>query len=121
MKVLIVCGGRDFRNWEHLSSVLYDVVRQRQYDCIVHGAANGADVLSRTWARAEGLDVVEFPANWTGRGKGAGFYRNKLMASFASEHDGGIVAFRGGNGTSNMWQVAKKHNLVLEWNDNNGS
>ncbi len=46
---------------------------------VIHGDANGADAIAHAVAMSQGIDVVRFPANWNGRGKAAGPFRNRLM------------------------------------------
>jgi hypothetical protein len=46
---------------------------------VIHGDARGADSIAHAVAMTRGIDVARFPANWEGRGKAAGPYRNRLM------------------------------------------
>lgn len=93
---MIVAGGRDYSN-QNVVNYYIDRVR---YTCnyrglnlvIVCGMATGADTLGRNYAISNGLEVLEFPANWNKYGKSAGYLRNKEMASIA---DSAIVFWDG--------------------------
>jgi len=78
---ILVCGSREFTNYELLYSVM-EAVRTfypLQEIVIIHGAARGADMLADKAGRALGYDVVSFPANWAQHGKRAGIIRNQQM------------------------------------------
>lgn len=50
---------------------------------IVSGGANGADACGEHYAKAHGLAIKQFPANWDKHGKAAGKLRNREMADYA--------------------------------------
>lgn len=53
---------------------------------VVCGMARGIDLSGKAWADHYGIHVEPFPADWNGpRKKGAGRYRNGLMADYADE------------------------------------
>ena len=122
---IIIAGGRDFNNFDlmcnsvnslrkNILSVKYkDAVRT----CIVSGKAKGADTLGEEYGLKEGLLVYEFPADWVGLGKRAGFIRNETMGNFAIEDDnyGVLIAFWDGQskGTKHMIDYAYKCNLEV--------
>ena len=58
-------------------------IKEALLDCgatlVAHGDASGADRIAHAVAASEGIDIVTFPANWNGRNKAAGPYRNRLM------------------------------------------
>lgn len=100
---LIVAGGRDFDDAEHLSRVLFamaDVEFADQSVSIVSGMASGADLLGYEFAEKYGINTYEFPAHWDRYGKRAGFMRNTDMGKFAD----GLLAFWDGKsrGTDHM-------------------
>ena len=85
MRVL-VCGGRDFDDWDKLDGALKKVLRQSFNEkinshelVIIEGGAIGADFLARVWAIYEGYSFLEFPADWNRHGKKAGSIRNQQM------------------------------------------
>lgn len=100
---LIVAGGRDFNDYQHLSRVLFAMADNEFADhavSIVSGMARGADALAVQFARTNSIKLYEFPADWNGMGKVAGFKRNGDMAKFAD----GLLAFWDGasKGTAHM-------------------
>lgn len=110
--IVLVCGGRDYEDYDRVEGVL-DQINEDNGDnplLLIHGDAAGADRLARRWAKEEGIDQVVFPANWVGRGKPAGPYRNRLMMRFLkmAEHARKVVvAFPGNAGTADMIRLAK--------------
>ena len=111
---LIIAGGRDFtpedRHWEwldalHATSPVSEVV------C---GMAEGADLFGMQWARARGIPVAEFPADWERHRRAAGPIRNGQMAQYADA----VVLFAGGRGTANMHRRAAEHGLTIyDWRE----
>ena len=106
---LIIAGGRDFNDHARLTEVMrkgwLGPLRGKQVS-VVCGKARGADASGEQFARALGLHVYEFPADWNTHGKRAGFMRNADMAHFAD----GLLAFWDGEsrGTDNMIQQMKR-------------
>ena len=100
---LIVAGGRDFEDYEKLSTELLalalDTYKDRDVS-IISGMARGADALAVRFAKEHNVMLYEFPADWNGFGKRAGFVRNEQMAQFAD----GLLAFWDGQsrGTEHM-------------------
>lgn len=109
MRVL-VCGGRDFRNWRRLHEALIEVFHTHSVSptpwTIIEGGAKGADFLAAVWGDYHGITVEEYPANWKRDGKAAGPIRNQRMIDEAKPDL--VVAFPGGNGTADMIQRAQK-------------
>lgn len=100
---LIVAGGRDFNDYALLHESIMKVVHELPDDLvvsIVSGMARGADMLAAHFADETGTTLHEFPADWEGQGKAAGFVRNTDMANFAD----GLLAFWDGKskGTAHM-------------------
>lgn len=77
MRVL-VCGGRDFSDTVLLYRTLDSLREREQVDCIIEGAARGADRIAGYWAKKNRIDLRLFPADWS-LGKKAGHVRNKQM------------------------------------------
>jgi YspA, cpYpsA-related SLOG family len=108
---LIVAGGRDFNDAEHLSRVLFamaDVEFIGREISIVSGMARGADALGHRFAKNNNIKFYVFPAYWNRYGKRAGFMRNTDMGNFAD----GLLAFWDGKskGTDHMINYMKKLN-----------
>lgn len=102
---MLVCGGRDFKDYGHLCRVLDSFHAATPVRCVIHGGASGADELAGQWARSREIAITVFPANWILYGKGAGMIRNRSMLT-----DGRpdlVIAFRGGKGTANMIGLAR--------------
>ncbi len=111
---LIVAGGRDYTNYEHLSRVLFamaDVEFAEKDVSIVSGMARGADSLAVRFAKDNYVELHEFPADWHQYGKRAGFMRNARMGDFAD----GLLAFWDGQskGTAQMISYMKKLNKFV--------
>lgn len=112
MKVL-VCGGRHYTDTNRIFTVLDKLNEEHGIDCVIEGAANGADRLAGAWARARGKGLCEFPADWETHGRSAGPIRNKQMLDEGKPDL--VVAFPGGRGTANMvWQAKKAGVSVIK-------
>lgn len=114
MRVL-VCGGRDFNNWQFLEDNL-DAIRQEFEDTtpitvLVHGCAFGADRLAEKWAILNGIPAVGMAADWKTHGKAAGPIRNQSMLTEGKPDL--VVAFAGGRGTADMVRRAKAANVEV--------
>jgi len=110
--IVLVCGGRDYTDQKRVFAVLDEIKATRAGEpmLLIHGDAPGADSLAKRWTEVRGVDTVVFPANWVGRGKPAGPYRNRMMMRFVRicEHKRKlVVAFPGGTGTADMVGLAK--------------
>lgn len=106
MKVL-VCGGRDFTDYNTTEKVLNHLNKQRPITCIVSGHARGADTLGEQWASENDVPVSLYPADWKTHGKSAGPIRNLEM--LRNESPDLVVAMPGGRGTNHMVQVSREH------------
>lgn len=109
MKVL-VCGGRDYNDWESVRIVLdaLHCAPKNFIEVVMHGDARGADRLGQRWAHENGVTELAFPANWKRYKNAAGTLRNTDMANYmADEPEAWVcVAFPGGNGTADMVRKA---------------
>lgn len=115
MKVL-VCGGRNFKDYFLLCSVLDYFLK---YDdlIIINGGATGADSFSSIWAEENGIKHKQYFAQWEKYGKTAGPIRNKLMLE--TEKPDLVIAFDGGRGTQHMIKIAKQAKVkVIEIKNN---
>lgn len=101
-KTILVCGGRDYIDYEKVKEVLDGIEITR----IIHGNAKGADILGDRYAREKGIERIIYPANWDGFGKRAGYVRNSLMLNHGKPDL--VVAFPGGRGTDMMIDIAEK-------------
>lgn len=106
MKVL-VCGGRDFQDYERVKRILDTLV----ITTIISGLARGADSLGCRYAHEKRLILRGFPAKWNLYGKRAGFIRNKQMLDEGKPDL--VVAFPGGVGTNMMCELTIKAGINL--------
>lgn len=106
---LIIAGGRDFDDFEYLCETLDIWDNVNEITQVVCGMAKGADLLGRTWAKSNGIEVIEMPAQWRINGmfdRTAGYRRNVEMANVADS----LLAFWDGKsrGTKHMIDTMKK-------------
>lgn len=114
---IIVCGGRNYRDWETMFSELDK--RLAGLSVIIQGGANGADRLAKDWATNNCVEWLEYKAPWAEFGKRAGPLRNAMML-----HDGKpdlVLAFPGGSGTSDMIRRAKAAGIPVHEVNESGS
>lgn len=112
----IIAGCRDFGSSPGAKfdiDFFADCMSEYQYPIteIVSGGAKGADRLGEIWAKAKGIPLKIFYADWTKYGRRAGPIRNAEMGDYA---DALIVFWDGkSRGTKNMIDYAKKKNLTI--------
>ena len=73
---------------------------------VVCGKAKGIDTSGELWAKANGIPVQPFPAEWDQYGKAAGHIRNKAMAEYGDELL--IIWNQKSRGSANMIQNMDK-------------
>jgi hypothetical protein len=103
MRVL-VCGGRYYDDWAYIVDVLDRVNARQQITRLIEGGATGADEFARRWARARGIEVVTFTADWDRYQGRAGLIRNAQMLREGRPEL--VVAFKGGRLTGHMVTIA---------------
>lgn len=106
---LIVCGGRDFKDWGLLHDTLASIHEGGQITHLIHGGARGADALAGAFAKTYMIQEVICPANWK-HGKSGGVLRNKAMLELKPDL---VVAFPGGRGTQDMVTRAINANVEV--------
>lgn len=99
LKRYLVCGGRDFDDWEFMRTKLKVLLQTDWMFILVHGDARGADTMAKRWGEAVEIIVEDYPADWETYGKKAGPIRNQEMLDSGID---GVVAFTGGRGTADM-------------------
>lgn len=97
---VLVCGGREYRDWERLKGALDALHARKPIGLIVCGGATGADELAARWAHIRNIPTRVYPAEWERYGRKAGPIRNQQMLE--EQQPDRVVAFRGGRGTSDM-------------------
>lgn len=108
---VLVCGGRDWEDELAVELALNCLNELHGIECIVHGAARGADTLAMQWANRRGVKHRPFPANWDAHGLGAGRRRNRQMLREAEPDL--VVAFPGGSGTLDMIEISEKAGIPV--------
>ncbi len=108
---LIVAGGRDFTDTNRMIAELQKLVESGEITNspeLVCGMARGADLTAYNLWKEAGMVIHEFPADWDGLGKRAGYVRNTEMANFADA----AVCFWDGNskGTKHMLDIMNRLN-----------
>lgn len=111
MIAVIVCGGRNYADYNAVAAFL-DVVRESRGELhIIQGGASGADRLAYSWARARRQTVTTVWADWDKHGKSAGPIRNqRMLDDFKPEL---VVAFPGGRGTADMVERARRRGVTV--------
>lgn len=110
MRVL-VCGGRDFKDWDRLEDILDALNQESAIEVLIHGCAKGADSLAEAWAILNSIPAVGMAADWKTHGKAAGHIRNSLMLSEGKPDL--VIAFPGGAGTANMVMQSRKAGIEV--------
>lgn len=118
MNILIVCGGRDWDNYDEsfveIQKTIIAHKLQRNNTIIMTGGASGADTIGLEWASQNEWNAMRVPAKWCSLGRSAGMARNLEMLEIAVRmyKDGDavvVLAFPGGVGTSGMVSYTKKY------------
>jgi YspA, cpYpsA-related SLOG family len=110
MKV-IVAGTRKFNDYPLLCRKCDYYLQDQNEIEIVSGCATGADKLGEKYAKERGFKVKQFPADWAGLGKKAGYERNKQMAEYAECL---LVFWDGASlGTKHMIDLARQNGLEV--------
>lgn len=123
MKAL-VCGGRDYRDRDHVFRTLDALHARHVISLVIHGACGwdaddertftrpirGADGLADAWAQSRGVRVERVPAHWTTLGGVAGPRRNGVMVTMKPNM---VVVFPGDRGTRNARSQAERAGLTI--------
>lgn len=111
MKVL-VCGARDWSNWERIKWRLSQLPEGTE---IIEGGAPGADLMSARFAKERGWKITQLDAQWNLYGRSAGPIRNRLMLDLCPEL---VVAFhndlRVSKGTKDTVTEARRRKIPVE-------
>ena len=119
MNKVIVCGGRDFIDYDFVSKTLNYINKHYPINLIIQGGAKGADTLAKNWAIENNVYCDTYNANWNEHGRAAGPIRNTEMLEKGCPDF--VIAFPGGKGTNNMIEQAQKKVisvLSIKINDN---
>lgn len=122
-KKVVIFGSREFHS--HTLSEITQLVIQALDDLsikyeidslddieIITGRARGVDNIGYEIAKHFGITCHEFPADWDGLGKRAGYVRNGEMADFA---DIGLCFWNAhSRGTKHMLELMKRKRKPVE-------
>jgi hypothetical protein len=100
MKILVT-GGRKYIDADKLFYILDEIHGETPITLLINGDAKGADQMSTVWASANNVPTEVYTANWAKFGRSAGIRRNIDMIMAHPDTDL-VVAFPGGDGTSDM-------------------
>jgi hypothetical protein len=108
---ILVCGSRNFTNSEAIMAAL---LPYREAATVIHGGAPGADTLADVVARALGMDVLAYKADWKRHGKAAGPIRNQQMLDEGKPDL--VIAFPlpGSIGTLDMITRARRAGIAVD-------
>lgn len=106
----IICGGRDFTDWEWFAARMSVVHKLIHITGVIEGGAKGVDRMARFWASLADIPVQTVAADWEARGKKAGYLRNVAMADMEPDV---VIAGPGGKGTRMMLDIAKQRSIKV--------
>jgi hypothetical protein len=105
MSRVLVCGGRDYADRDHIWNTLCAIDAECRIEVVIHGCATGVDSEGMIWAQTTGKKHAPFKADWRNYGPGAGPMRNQRMLDEGKPDL--VIAFPGGRGTADMVRRAK--------------
>jgi hypothetical protein len=124
MKRILICGSREFSNWDIFWNALHEIAwcyfargpldNQGNFTyavTVICGGAKGADTLAMEWAAIENVNLEIYLAEWDKFGKSAGYRRNKRMLDEGKPDI--VIAFPGGIGTKMMVDIARLANVKI--------
>ena len=103
---VLICGGRDFSDYNFFCEVMDRFRQGKIIGTIVRGNAQGTDKMAKRYARLNHITQIRYPAEWRLYGKAAGPKRNQQMLD--EEQIDVMIAFPGGTGTMDMIGRARK-------------
>jgi hypothetical protein len=109
---VLVTGGRTFDDAELLDAALDALHAEHGIDCIIHGLAQGADLMADHWAHARGIETFAIRADWKKYGSSAGPIRNGELLKQGKPDL--VAAFPGGKGTRDMIRQADKAGVEVK-------
>ena len=115
MTRIIVCGGRDFNDYELFRKNMDEIMAEYPEVELVSGHARGADMFAERYASEHNVPIAVFKADWEKYGRAAGPIRNRKMLEYALEEDAVVIAFWDGEsrGTRNMVSQAEKAGALV--------
>lgn len=83
MRVVLVCGDREWEDTEKIYEVLRKEHKARPITYLIEGGAEGVDVWSKHAAKRLGIQTIECDALWGYYGRKAGPIRNQVQLDIA--------------------------------------
>lgn len=115
---LIIAGSRTLTDKDWVFKTLDNLCEGMHIDTVHCGLAKGIDLLGKEWAESKGIPVVDFPADWKGLGRVAGFIRNMEMLEADATH---LIALQdcrekpnGTNGTNHMIRISRAKRICVQ-------
>lgn len=108
--IVVVFGGRTYANANYLNAAMDAFHRNCPIRLLIEGGAPGADHHAKQWAIDRGVPHITCRADWQRMGKSAGPKRNREMAAAKPDW---AVAFPGGNGTKDMFDVCEQNQIEV--------
>jgi hypothetical protein len=106
-RAAVITGGRGYTPTEDELREMGSVLDRRDIDTVITGGAPGVDTIAHDWlAQFGAYRRIVMPADWERHGKAAGPIRNREMLSRTGVRL--CIAFKGGRGTWNCIQTAKR-------------
>ena len=119
-RAILITGSRDWTDRARIRRVLANEA-SRPGAIVIHGAAGGADTIADEEARALGMVVERYPADWKRHRKAGGPIRNGVMLArlLALRDEGASVAvyafpLPGSVGTHDMIERARRAGVDVE-------
>jgi hypothetical protein len=111
MKVM-VCGGRDFDNYDRLANILSDIKGEHPNIELISGGAKGADNLAEQYAQLNNVPIKVIKADWGTHGKSAGIIRNRELLDLKPNL---VIAFWDwvSKGTKDSIEEAKRRGIEV--------
>jgi hypothetical protein len=116
LRRILVTGGRNYEptaaDVKAFLRVLHELTWGEPCEIGHGGCPTGVDRWIDGWARAVGIPVTVFPADWRKHGKAAGPIRNGEGVAWAGP-TGACVPFPGGSGTADCERQARAAGLEV--------
>tara|TARA_R100000951_G_scaffold19616_2_gene16469 strand:- start:303 stop:644 length:342 start_codon:yes stop_codon:yes gene_type:complete len=106
---VLICGGRQFKGRYKFDEAMK--LLPFTPSVIIHGGADGADLMGDQWAKSNGIFSIRIDALWQSHGNGAGPKRNQAMLDLVKIDY--CIAFPGGNGTNDMIERCVANNIPV--------
>jgi predicted Rossmann-fold nucleotide-binding protein len=113
MKVVIVCGGRDYVPSRYDRQILITLLDYLAAELVMQGGASGVDTWAAEVAAMQQYQIETMRPDYDHyASKRAPLVRNYEMAQ-AAKPNGVCIAFPGGTGTAHMVRAARQNSLRI--------